>query len=764
MFHFNMAIENKLKVILDNNSIFNLIIIFGEKGCGKSFLVYSVLQSSNIKYKTINFSSEPVISLEFDNKIKLINSDENSIYMKFTELFSDNYYLYFQNMELCDFDSERILLHMLQYYKKHDKKLNVILEYNKTQKPINNISLLSNYIIHVCPPKDAIFEKYYEKYFDESYSNRNIFNKMMMLSSKNIYEFLSIQNILLSMDVLKEYNKKLIYNEKTTYNVPNNIEDLYMDIFETQKDYIKNILFSAAPFSKKIYNIIINAVYNNYDSLDEYLRELSRQGYFIQSYNNSNNEDYKYFKSNYQFSDECIRIAILNSLEPKKKEEIVVNYNNYLDKLFCNKTIYNNLQNTEKILLLSMLTKKRHKQLTVNQIQYVTELMEYYYKAFLYLNAIKQAENLLENEIIDNLRLNKECHKFWVVYFNSLLAIANYKKIIEYKNCFEDDDLNYDVAVALYNSGYPYEALEQLEKMRNDISKYDGYSHLLKASIYDWLGNNKKSKNEFKKALLNGDDKIKYQILKRYNMYIDFRIPECRNKMKQAIDYYKENNLKQYAECLHNYGTGCIFIKDYENAQKYLNLSLDILNKICADQIYYPLNSLAILYCYNKCDYKKATNIIREALKCNINETFCKLALHNNLFNIAINMRDLELAYKEKNSLENIINNECNNNTNNDRSDIKHQIRQFYYNYALLFKSQNNITKALEYFKKADKCSNYESNVVYSIKRNIFELKKKKISSNFFNILKNKYTLKPNEIELYIYEREQYLCEIMFWG
>ena len=71
MFHFNMAIENKLKVILDNNSIFNLIIIFGEKGCGKSFLVYSVLQSSNIKYKTINFSSEPVISLEFDNKIKL---------------------------------------------------------------------------------------------------------------------------------------------------------------------------------------------------------------------------------------------------------------------------------------------------------------------------------------------------------------------------------------------------------------------------------------------------------------------------------------------------------------------------------------------------------------------------------------------------------------------------------------------------------------------------------------------------------------------
>ena len=115
------------------------------------------------------------------------------------------------------------------------------------------------------------------------------------------------------------------------------------------------------------------------------------------------------------------------------------------------------------------------------------------------------------------------------------------------------------------------------------------------ASIYDWLGNNKKSLDAFKKALTYADDdRLKYQLYKKYSLYIDFRIPECRDKMKSAIEYYELCNLKQYAECLHNYGTGCVIIKDFIEAEKYLKASADILNKICANEIYYPLNSLAI--------------------------------------------------------------------------------------------------------------------------------------------------------------------------
>lgn len=766
MFHFNKKFEDKIKDIFDNSSMFNLIAIWGEKGSGKTFLSQSFLQSNGIKYKNIFFSDENVLPFGFDDEISFSLNDENAILMQCSELFAEDYCLYFENMECSDLDSQRVLFELLKYYKNRNKKANVILEYNITVKPDNKICLLANHFLHIDMPDNTIFEKYYKNYFCDSNKNKELFKQILLLSGKNIQDFFAIQKILLSMHVLEKNSGRLIYNDTNTYKLPSNIEDLYIDIFRMQKNYIQNLLLSAAPFSKQIYDAIIYAIYNDYDRLDEYLEELSKQGCFINTNNNSYNKNYKYFKSNFAFSDEYVRKTILGIISPQEINEVIIKYNDYLDKLFCNKSIYNDLHNTEKIILLSMLTKKRHKQLTLSQIQYITELMEYYYKSFMYLNAIKQGEKLLESKVADNLRLNKESHQFWVIYFHSLLAIGNYAPIIDYKDDFEDEDLNYDIAVALYNSGQPLAALNLLEKMQNKAKYFKGHIHILKASIYDWLGESKKSKIEFKRAILYSDNTIKYQIYKRYNMYIDFRIPECREKMQCAIDYYKENNLKQYAECLHNYGTSCIFIKDYENAQKYLSLSVDILNKICANQIYYPLNSLAILYCYNECDYNKATKTILEALKCNIDETFCKLALHNNLFNISISMKDYESAYEEKNVLENIFNTECSNigNIKNERPDIQHQLRQFYYNCALLFKSENNLSAALEYFKYADKCSKYDSNIVYSIKRNIDDLNKKSTSSRLLDNIKNKHKPAPTELELYIYERNSYLCEIMFWG
>lgn len=39
MFHFNKKFEDKLKDIFNNSSMFNLIIIWGEKGGWKNFLI-----------------------------------------------------------------------------------------------------------------------------------------------------------------------------------------------------------------------------------------------------------------------------------------------------------------------------------------------------------------------------------------------------------------------------------------------------------------------------------------------------------------------------------------------------------------------------------------------------------------------------------------------------------------------------------------------------------------------------------------------------
>ena len=87
----------------------------------------------------------------------------------------------------------------------------------------------------------------------------------------------------------------------------------------------------------------------------------------------------------------------------------------------------------------------------------------------------------------------KTSHEFWVVFFNALLAVGDYEKILGYKGQFRDEDLNFSIAVALYNYGQPAEALNLLESELCGTKKHKGDVYNLTASIYDWLGNNKKS-------------------------------------------------------------------------------------------------------------------------------------------------------------------------------------------------------------------------------------------------------------------------------
>ena len=117
MFHFNKKFEEQLKDIFDNSSMFNLIIIWGEKGVGKTFLSQSFLQLNDIKYKNIIFSDENVLPFGFNDEINFLLNDENAILMQCSELFAEDYCLYFENMECSDLDSQRILFELIKYYK-----------------------------------------------------------------------------------------------------------------------------------------------------------------------------------------------------------------------------------------------------------------------------------------------------------------------------------------------------------------------------------------------------------------------------------------------------------------------------------------------------------------------------------------------------------------------------------------------------------------------------------------------------------------------
>lgn len=763
---FNRTTENQLNELLNTTFPFKLIVLWGEKGIGKTYIVNHVLKKNRFKTKDIIFSEENMVLFELLQNSTSIQ-DEDAVLIEYSQLCRENYCLFFQNMEFCDLDSQRIFYRLFKYHKNNEQKATIILEYNVSEKPDNILCSLSENILFIGNSSKECFYEYYTKNFVSTLAAKDLFEKILKITDGNIYNFLTTLNILQYMEVLYRREDRLVCNETSKYKIPGNLLELYIDLFDRLKDYVRKPLISAAPISEQIYSTIIRGIYLNYDKFDEYLELLSKKGCFIRRNYIDINKNSQFFESQYSFSDKYARNAVLAQTDTETEKQIGLKYYNHLDSLYSNKYIYNNLKDNDKILLLSKLVKKRQNTLSINQIYYFAELMEYYFDKFMYLNAIKQGESLLESRILNNQQINDLSHRFWIVLFKALLAVGEYENVIGYKDQFSDEDLNYYIAIALYNYGCPKDALDLLKNKLHETSEYKGYVYNLEASIYDWIGNNKKSLTSFKKALKYANhDKLKYQLYKKYSMYIDFRIPECQNKMKSAMDYYEICNLKQYAECLHNYGTGFVMIREFAEAEKYLNASVDTLNKICANEIYHPLNSLAIRYCYDNYNYETAIAILKKALKCDIDIAFCELAIHNNLFIIGVNSRDINLAKSERSILETLFKRECNvlKNIPKERPDIQHQLRQFYYNCAILCKLEKDDESAIKYFLSARECSKYHSVLLYSIEKNIADLCKKMGKKGLLRKIMPYKAPVPTELEQFIYENDLYLCEIMFWG
>lgn len=763
----NEATESTLQESLNNESMFQLIILWGEKGNGKTFAIHSTLENRHIPTKDIIFSEDNTFPSDTGGGLSTPVGDEDAILIRYSQLLKDNYCLVFQNMEFCDMDSQRLLYRIIKYHKNNDQKACIVLEYNTVEQPDDILCSLiqkENILFVPSPDKDC-FYKYYEDHFKHDSETKALFEKILQITDRNILNFFTTINIMQYMGILEKTNEKWKYT-RNSYKIPQSLLDLYIDLFDSLNEYAREPLISAAPFSEHIYSTIIQGIYHNYDKFEEYLGFLSQKGCFILENNKNDDAETQLFKSRYTFADKYAIKAVVSRLEPDKIKEIVSRYYGHLDSLYNNKQIYNNLKDFDKILLLSNLTKRRQDTIKITQIDYITELMDYYYRRFMYFNVIKQADILLESRIVNNQQLNDKSHKFWIVFFDALLVVGNYERVLSYKDQFSDDDLNYRIAVALYNYGQPAEALDLIKAKLYETPKYKGDAYNLVASIYDWLGNNKKSLDYFKKALVYCDsDRLKYQLYKKYSMYVDFDIPECREKMCSAAEFYKKRNLKQYAECLHNLGTGYIMIQKYDEAESNLDLSIKILNKICSNEIYYPLNSLAILYCHKK-KYETSITVLKKALKCDIDVSFCKLAIHNNLFNTAIHMGNMNFAKTEKNILESLLKEECSDlgSISKVRPDIQHQLRQFYYNCALLSMEENNTEGALNYFIKAKECSNYNSVMLYSIKKNIANLKDELGKKGFIERFREKITVEPTKLEKYVHDNNSYLCEIMFWG
>lgn len=764
MSHFNSDAKSELQRALHSEEGFKLIILWGDKGGGKTYITHSVLGDNAITINDIVFSTESFFPLGTFSYEEWIDGDEYNILIKCSKKFYDGECVMFQNMEICELDYKELIYRMLRYHKNAKHPIIAIMEYNVREMPNDKLCSLAKYIIQV-KEKDSTFADYLDIHFCYSDKNTMLFQKIIKMTNKNIETFFCVLNILQQLNIISKDDDDCYDYIDTSFDIPNNIITLYSKFLDKLEKHMKHPLFLSAPLSNYIYEKIVHTLFYKYDNFENYLDILCEDECLL-SYNaNYSCAKAELFKSSYVFSTEDARKAILSKLDDTAICTTISNYYNYFDKLYNNQEIYNNLQDTDKILLLCNLTQMHKNKFSLNQIKYIVDLMHYYYNHFMYLNAIEQGNKLIESKLLNPTQLNTESHQFWVIYFKALLVVGNYEDIIFYKEQFDDSDLNLQIARALYQNGNPSEALKVLETKVDDDKSNVGYKYSLMAAIYDWLGESKKSTKYFVLALKNCNDnlELKYQLYKNYSLYIDFRIPECQQNMEKAIQYYKTNNLKLYAECLHNFGTGCIFKFDFTEALEKLESCVGVLNKVCSNEIYYPLNSLAILSCYYNKDYSYAINLWKQALQYDVNIDFCQMAIHNNMFNIYIHMKKYNLAKHKKEQIEKMFLCRCSSldNIKKEKPEIQLQLQQFYYNCGLLLKNQHRYMEALDAFTRAKECSSYQSVMIYSINCYIEEVRNK--CHNKPLLFNRQKGINPTQIEKYIFDKQMYLCEIMFW-
>lgn len=298
---FNQITKHSLNAFFQNTSSFKLIILWGHRGGGKTYTAHSVLLENHIKTKDIIFSEDNMLPFNFQDNLESYFLDEDAILVQCSQLFRENYCLFFQNMEFCDLDSQRLLYKLIKYHKNNNQKSYVILEYNVTEKPADRLCLLSEDILFIGLPPKSDFDEYYAAHFAPSPITKELYERILKITQGNIQNFFSVIKILQYIGILCKNDQGLYFCKNSAYKMPDSLLDLYVDLFDGLKEYLREPLISTAPFSKQIYSTIIQGIYHNYDMFEEYLKILCKNGCFVTENDTVENKNSQIFQTRYFF-------------------------------------------------------------------------------------------------------------------------------------------------------------------------------------------------------------------------------------------------------------------------------------------------------------------------------------------------------------------------------------------------------------------------------------------------------------------------------
>lgn len=765
---FNRALKQFLNQTLSRNTnSFCVIEVYGPKGSGKSTAIEEVLRTANMQHKIITFSKDNLCPFQDMLSKQMEGTEDEQYTAALSELLQQDTVLVLADVEWCMQDHVNMIARVLNYHQICRYPAHVILEQNGAEPLpfLQALPITDRFSVKPIPPE--VFQSYLAAHFQNSEANPPLFQKIIDIANGNIRHFFIVLNILLQENIISRNGIVFVYNQ-FDHILPKDLLGLCRMVFDHLEQNTKRSLCAAAPFSSQIYTQLVEMLVQSAGRCDFYLKELSQHDSLItQSLTGNQLASYQ---SQYEFTTPYARNAVCERIPLDEYNQFIQKYYDCFDRVYHNS--HANLSEIGRVQLALHLVRSKEKDLTINQIPLIVDIMTYCYEHFMYYTALKYGKLLLDAHVLNHDQLNAEYHGFYLIYFKTLLAVGQYGDILNFDHMFHDEDLNYYIALAYYNNGSPIQALKIIQQnWGGERLAGSGYKNMLLSSIYDWIGDNKASLKQFKLAIkaCNQHLDLKYQLYKRYSMHIDFRLPECQEKMRQAANYYRIRQRKQYAECMHNLGTGYIMIGQHDQGRKCLQKSKKTLEKICDSEIYHPINSIAISLCFANQAFEEAIQLWESCLRHEIPIDFCRIALKNNLMNAYIH----QALWKQADQLCDEIRREFVDACHDDnlvyvvakvRPDLQHPLRQFYYNQGIYWKAKGERDKASACFSDAKRCSQYHSVVEYAIEQNIRELTAISKHQTFLLQYLPHKALRPTEQERFIYEHDIYLCEVMFWG
>lgn len=262
---------------------------------------------------------------------------------------------------------------------------------------------------------------------------------------------------------------------------------------------------------------------------------------------------------------------------------------------------------------------------------------------------------------------NADCHRMLGNYEKAITLYTDaenqYDRFLEYHILME---ARLGLAYCLHMKGELQMALAIALKMKDELEGNQQTRLFFQvlaflSSVYDLLGEYSQSQLYYRWSLDHcskyGLEHEYYTQMKKASMVLDFQLSQ---PMQEAAARFfeQQQNVREFAETLHNLGTDNLYLMNRTSAEQYIEKSIALYKRYDSSAVHYPLNTKAIVLSVVDQKPCEALQILNEALSylSQKAELLSQVTLQINLAAVLMQLGRYEDAYQRIVQSDSLIN------------------------------------------------------------------------------------------------------------